>query len=375
MNRKPETAVEIIDECDEFLDNFSNEETINIDRLNIALGSVYAEDEKNREILRKLTNLTSDLIAQKENLIKTREITLIDNTKILELLKLFLDNNFLNKVEVDDESYCFQCDKVARTFEGFFDETYVTFDKYERNLVVKLVTTNLKKKFKELLDKNKVLVMMSGTIHSEKVLKEIFGIQDYKIIEAETKMPGKIYVQETGFEVNCSFSNFSSGRVSRGQYLLALSDSIKKAKHPVLVHVKSFNDLPTVEELESYDLNIMEREKFREMQKKDSVGEEIRKFKAGETDILYSTKCSRGIDFPGETCNSIILTKYPYPDINSLFWKVLRQTRPQHYSDFYMDKSRREFLQKIYRGLRSESDHIFLLSPDSRIFDNFKRDF
>jgi len=35
---------------------------------------------------------------------------------------------------------------------------------------------------------------------------------------------------------------------------------------------------------------------------------------------------------------------------------------------FYMDKARREFLQRIYRGLRSQEDHIFLLSPDIRVF-------
>ncbi|MEK6879629.1 MAG: DEAD/DEAH box helicase family protein, partial [Nanoarchaeota archaeon] len=33
MNRKPETELEIIDECDEFLDNFANQEKININKL------------------------------------------------------------------------------------------------------------------------------------------------------------------------------------------------------------------------------------------------------------------------------------------------------------------------------------------------------
>jgi len=33
MNRKPSTEVEIIDECDEFLDSFSNTSSINLDYL------------------------------------------------------------------------------------------------------------------------------------------------------------------------------------------------------------------------------------------------------------------------------------------------------------------------------------------------------
>ena len=39
-----------------------------------------------------------------------------------------------------------------------------------------------------LLEKNKAFVMMSGTLHSERILKEIFGINDFKIIEAEKEI-------------------------------------------------------------------------------------------------------------------------------------------------------------------------------------------
>jgi len=46
MNRKPATEIEIIDECDEFLDSFSNNKKINITRLNFALAGLYSEDDK-----------------------------------------------------------------------------------------------------------------------------------------------------------------------------------------------------------------------------------------------------------------------------------------------------------------------------------------
>jgi len=35
-----------------------------------------------------------------------------------------------------------------------------------------------------------------------------------------------------------------------------------------------------------------------------------------------------------------------------------------------MDKSKREILQRIYRGLRSERDKVYLLSPDIRVIDS-----
>ena len=44
----------------------------------------------------------------------------------------------------------------------------------------------LEKKLKEFFDKNKVFVMMSGTIHSELVLNKIFGVED---VEAMPQIP------------------------------------------------------------------------------------------------------------------------------------------------------------------------------------------
>ena len=34
-----------------------------------------------------------------------------------------------------------------------------------------------------------------------------------------------------------------------------------------------------------------------------------------------------------------------------------------------MDKARRELLQKVYRGLRSKNDRVYLLSPDVRVLN------
>jgi len=370
MNRKPSTDVEIIDECDEFLDSFSNHKIINFNRLNFALGNLFPENQKVREIIDEIIDLTKNILKNKkiEEQILKQEISNIKDTKILPLLKYFLDSELMKDVECDEENYCYHIDEVARIFDGFFNETYVSFYKEDKDIIVRLVTTNLEKRFKELIDKNKIIVMMSGTIHSEKVLKNIFGLSEFKIIEAETKTPGRITTKKVGLEINCKYDNFKKARVTREQYLLSLSKCIESAEKPVLIHVNAFKDLPSEQEIKQYNLNILSREKLRKLQEEDKVGKQVEKFKKGETDILYSTKCNRGVDFPGSTCNSIILTKYPFPNINSLFWRILRKTKPQHYNEFYIDKARREFFQRIYRGLRSEQDHIFLLSPDLRVF-------
>ena len=107
------------------------------------------------------------------------------------------------------------------------------------------------------------------------------------------------------------------------------------------------------------------------MQTDDNTGKLVDSFKSGEIDILFSTRCARGIDFPGEQCNSIVFTKYPNPNVQDAFWRILYKTNPQNYWSFYKDKAKRELWQKIYRGLRFKEDHVYVLSPDSRVLASF----
>ena len=214
---------------------------------------------------------------------------------------------------------------------------------------------------------------MSGTLHSEEVLKDVFGLKEFIVIEAETEQQGRIEIQRTGLEIDCKYSNFSNGNHSRENYLKALDKCVEVAKKPVLVHVNAFNDLPSEEEVKELEIhNLISREKIKGNQIEDKTGEIIEKFKRGEEKILFSTRCARGIDFPGEECNSIVFTKYPNPNPKDAFWKILMKTKPQNYWEFYKDKARRELWQKIYRGLRFKEDHIYLLSPDSRVLEAFE---
>ena len=119
--------------------------------------------------------------------------------------------------------------------------------------------------------------------------------------------------------------------------------------------------------------NLISRDKIKGFQQKDREGNAIEEFKKGEIKVLFSTKVSRGIDFPGEQCNSIVFTKYPNPNVKDAFWNILYKTKPQHYWEFYKDKARRELWQKIYRGLRFKEDSVYVLSPDIRVLAAFER--
>ena len=371
LNRKPLTEIEIIDECDEFLDSFSNQRIINIDRLQNSLKSLFDLDQENEEKISEIREIINHL---KKNIpLKFNEIIPLKRTGLYDLFKILLKCQKLFE-EIDEESYLFSVEETAKMFDGFFEDSYVTFDKKENNLIASIVTTNLEKKFKDMIAKNKIIVLMSGTIHSKEVLKNVFGLTEFELIEAETGHRGSIEVQKTGLEIDCKYSNFSSGKFSRKDYLKALSKCVECAKRPVLVHVNAFTDLPSEMELEEFDIdNLISREKLREIQEEDKRGILVERFKKGQTDVLFTTRCNRGIDFPGEECNSIIFTKYPNPNVQDAFWKILAKTNPQQYWEFYKDKAKRELWQKIYRGLRFKEDKVFLLSPDSRVLEFFEK--
>jgi Rad3-related DNA helicase len=311
MNRKPSTEVEIIDEADEFLDNFSTEEDINLTRLTNALKSVKPEEPEAQEAIESIQDFIELEEKNKRALgIDESAIFHVGETKVAGILRLFLKNPWIEaESSLDEVNYTNHAIEVARTFDGFLEDTYVTFERKEKDLYVHLVATNLSKRFKEIIDKNKAIVMMSGTLHSERVLKEVFGISEFKIVEAETLHQGSIDVMRTGREFDCKYANFAAKRYTRRDYLLALASCIAKAQKPILVHVNSFEDLPTeneVTELGIYD--VMSRERLKLLQADDKTGRLISLFKSKLSDSLFTTKCSRGVDFPGDVCNSVIFT-------------------------------------------------------------------
>ena len=142
---------------------------------------------------------------------------------------------------------------------------------------------------------------------------------------------------------------------------------LANTKEKTLVHVNSFSDLPNEQEKEKYKFdNLITQKDLREIQ--ENPNNAIHDFYM-KNNILFTTKCSRGIDFPGDKCRNIILTRYPYPNIQSNFWKILKKEQPDYFTEFYMDKAYRELIQKISRGIRFKGDWINLLSPDIRVLN------
>ena len=378
LGRKPKTDLDIIDECDEFLDSFSSERKLNINRLQTALQKLTPSDKEKKQALKNLIHTTNDILFETPS----TEITELKKSPILKLMELALENP--NLAEDEEMNYYNTLVEIARSFENLLDETYISVNKIEKEksqsklfgknfsnddtIIVNIVSINLAQKLKELIEQNNVLVMMSGTLHSDQVLRDIFGLTDFKVIEAEIEMPGKINKQRTGLEKSCSYANFQNGTITRNKYLKILDMCMAKATPPTLVHVSAFKDLPSEEENQTLMLdNLITKERLKELQSRGNTA--VNEFANGEEDILFTTKCSRGVDFPGDKCNSIVVTKFPYPNIQGLFWQILKREQPEKFMEFYLDKARRELIQKIARGVRFKGDKVDLYSPDVRVIN------
>jgi Rad3-related DNA helicase len=336
-------------------------------------------DKDRRQKAKELIHQVNELLFNPPKI----DIQKINESPISALIDTIIENP--NIADEEELSYYNTVVEIARSYENLMEETYVSVTKLEKEanqkglfglrsksgdetVVIDLVSINLAQKFKELLDTSNVMVLMSGTIHSEEVLKDIFGLDNFKIIEAETESPGKITKYRTGLEMNCSFANFSNGSITRKQYLKIMDVCMANAKPPVLVHVSAFKDLPTEEENKSFKFeNLITQEKLAELQKRGN--QSVEEFNNKETDILFTTKCSRGVDFAGDKCNSIVITRFPYPNIQGLFWRILKKEQPDKFMEFYMDKARRDLHQKVARGVRFKGDKVDLLSPDNRVLN------
>ena len=372
----PISDLDIIDECDEFLDSFSSERKLNLNRLQSAISGLMPKDQEKRNAVKKLVHEINNILFSPP----LTDLQKLDESPILNILKIAIENP--NLAEDEELNYYNTLVEIARSFENLFDEAYISINSVDKNqrqsglfgkktedtIVVNIVSINLAQKLKELIEQNNVLVMMSGTLHSEQVLKEIFGLSNFKIIDAESKNPGTIHKQKTGVERNCSFANFKNGTITRNMYLKTMDMCMANAKRPTLVHVNAFNDLPSEEENRKLMLdNLITQERLREIQSRGNNA--VDDFANKNEDVLFTTKCSRGVDFAGDKCNSIVITKFPYPNIQGLFWKILKREQPKKFMKFYVDKARRDLIQKISRGVRFRGDKVDLLSPDIRVLN------
>lgn len=183
-------------------------------------------------------------------------------------------------------------------------------------------------------------LLMSATVQSEEVLKEIFGI-DPVFVEGETRFPGKLVQRKLGWEEPVNYSKWRDEGFRR-EYMSFLSEILRKAKRPAFLPVHAFKYLPP------------------------EIAEKVRRSKGDAYDsdgVLISTKMDRGTDL--KEMGSIVITKFPFPEREDPLLKGMeKRLGEKAFWIYYRDMAERCFVQQIGRVLRLENDTAEFWSPD-----------
>ena len=127
LGRKPKTDLDIIDECDEFLDSFSSERKLNLDRLSKALTALTPKDQDKRTALKDLIHKVNDILFSPP----LTDIQKLKDSPIIKLLEVALENP--NIAEDEENNYYNTLVEMARSFENLLEETYISIQQIDSN--------------------------------------------------------------------------------------------------------------------------------------------------------------------------------------------------------------------------------------------------
>ncbi|MBM3247367.1 DUF2075 domain-containing protein, partial [Candidatus Pacearchaeota archaeon] len=111
LGRKPATNVEIIDECDEFLDSFSTEGSINLDKLRNELILLNSNDDKEKQIIEGFIDDINAIQVEARKYLEKSDILPVKETRIAEFIKAIMNNDLFYDNR-DDEGYMEHCFEV-----------------------------------------------------------------------------------------------------------------------------------------------------------------------------------------------------------------------------------------------------------------------
>jgi len=329
MKRKPLVPIEIIDEGDEFLDQLTYKTTLST--------RFFTGLEKRGilkpELAKKIKESFKKII--KKN--KEFEGFLNEKTEIITFLTQLIKK--LDEVTIGGETI----EKLnrLRLMIDYSKESYVKILPRGR-MIIFIPRPDLT--LKEIRKRSGKLLIMSATMHNKNVLRGVFGVENPIIIEAEKRNPGTLYLKSLGKEMKVNHRTWEDEKF-RQTYWNTLEEIIKKATPPILIQVHAFKYLP---------------EKY-----KNKINKWI---KIEGKKVMFSTITDRGIDLRDDLCRSIVILKYPLPDLSDVVLKVMRQKIGEQKFWYYVnDMADRQLIQQCGRAVRHNSDWCEIWTTDTRV--------
>lgn len=342
LGRKPKVPIEIIDEGDEYLDG-----------LNFSVS--IAKNDFNRIRRERLVELNylNEMEASFEDLIDEYGYDgydgyLCDADRITGYLFEFL--NMLSHAEASE--YILNKESRVKLILEHEDVSWAKTFRGTTNDRLTLFIPTPEITLKRLLENSGKVVFMSATVHKNNTLRQIFKIDNPVVVQGEEKFPGILYIMEPsekGALSTITYRNWNSSLELREDYWGLLDRVIEIAAKPCLVQVHAFRYLP---------------EKY--MPSKEQREEDYWYF--GNENVIFSTKTDRGIDLRDDRCRSIVLMKYPMPNISDIILKTMRRLLGETAFWNYMhDMANRNMIQQCGRALRHKDDWCQVYSLDAKV--------
>jgi len=199
---------------------------------------------------------------------------------------------------------------------------------------------------------NKKMLFMSATMQDLVVLQDYYWIdpKDVAFIYGKETWPGKLKILKTKrFPV--THKTWDKIKPDYIKYFRKIIDELVKRGYSVLIQAHAFkyvNQLGVPIDDAKHDI--------------------LSKFIEKKIKVLASTRTKRGFDWRKDIVakKCIIIPKFPLPDKQDLRIQALFENlSPQLAKAVYYDIARRELIQAIGRGLRSEDDELLLVVLDS----------
>ena len=140
------------------------QDSLNLTRLSSSLSSITPEHSEARVIVETMEHLLGLEEKNKQALgVDEDKIYPIKETQWDKILRLFLKHPEVEaEISLDEMHYANRGLEVAQNFIDFLEDTYITYKRIDKDIFVNFVTTNLSKKFAEIVlmhenNSNKVL--------------------------------------------------------------------------------------------------------------------------------------------------------------------------------------------------------------------------
>ena len=332
--RKPRVRIEVIDEADAWLDSLSFQRTISASTIQKLVEKYSNEDEA---IASNLENLLNEFTLLLE---KYKGYMGVITTEWLE----FLDTYSKAFEEIGRETN-------LDTLLSFQDEVWTCVD-YDLARV-RFFVPNLRTVFGKFMSKSAInILLMSATFPPKDVLEEVYGIDDVYVVEGETRFPGTVYLRRTGLEKYVTHKKWKDENFRRSYYK-CVEVILSNSRRPVLVQVHAKKYLPPHKRNEKLnDYAILNC----------------------DFDEVWSTVAKRGIDLKGDKCRSIVILKYPIPDLSDGMVQAIRlKLGDRAFFKYVKDRADRELIQQVGRAVRSPDDWVEVWSPDLAVHNAIRR--